>query len=46
LNSQEKKALFRFVTIYTFSSIILVAIIAYLYYEKEIDRQKTSVKMT
>jgi len=41
LNSQEKKALFRFVTIYTFSSII-----AYLYYEKEIDRQKTSVKMT
>ncbi len=44
MNSQEKKALFRFVTIYTLSSIILVAIIAYLYYEKELDRQKNICK--
>ena len=40
MNRDEKSALFRFVTIYTLSSIILIAIIAYLYYEKEIDRQK------
>ncbi len=44
MNNQEKKALFRFVTIYTFSSIVLVAIIAYLYYEKELDRQKNICK--
>ena len=40
MNRDEKSALFRFVTIYTLSSVILIAIIAYLYYEKEIDRQK------
>jgi len=44
LNNQEKRALFHFVTIYTLSSIILVAIIAYLYYEKELARQKTLCK--
>ncbi len=41
MNSQEKKALFQFVTLYTISSIVLVAIIAYLYYEKELASQKT-----
>lgn len=45
LNSHEKKALFRFVTIYTLSSFILVAIIAYLYYDKEIQRQKQTCKV-
>jgi len=45
LNSSEKKALFRFVSIYTLSSIILVAIIAYLYYNKEIARQKSMCKI-
>jgi two-component system OmpR family sensor kinase len=45
LNNSEKKALFRFVSIYTLSSIILIAIIAYLYYNKEIQRQKSMCKI-
>jgi len=45
LNSSEKKALFRFVSLYTLSSIILVAIIAYLYYQKEIARQQNMCRI-
>jgi len=45
LNSAEKKALFLFVGIYTFSSILLLTIIAYLYYNKEIDSQKRACKV-
>ena len=45
MNSQEKIALARFISLYTLSSIILVAIIAYLYYNKEIEGQKRACKV-
>ena len=44
MNKQEKKALWSFVTIYTFSSMLLMSIIALLYYNKEIESQKQACK--
>ncbi len=44
LNKSEKKALFSFISIYTFSSIILMLVIALLYYGKELDAQKNACK--
>ncbi len=44
LNKSEKKALLSFIFIYTFSSIILMLVIALLYYGKELDAQKSACK--
>lgn len=44
LNKDEKKALFSFITIYTISSVILISIIAILYYNKELATQVQSCK--
>ncbi len=44
LNKNEKKALLSFIFIYTLSSIILMLIIALLYYTKELDTQKNACK--
>ncbi len=44
MNNDDKRALISFITIYTLSSILLITIIAFLYYEKEMDRQKKVCK--
>ncbi len=44
LNKDEKRALISFITIYTFSSLSLLAIIAILYFNKEIQGQKSACK--
>lgn len=44
LNKSEKKALISFIFIYTLSSIILMLLIAFLYYTKELDAQKSACK--
>ena len=48
LNSEEKKALISFLIIYVFSAMILVSIIGFLYYKKEIVsiEDKCSIEMT
>jgi len=47
LNSDEKKALVGFLTIYIFSALILVSIIGFLYYKKEVVsiEDKCSIEM-
>ena len=47
MNKDEKKALFKFLGIYIFSSIVLMSIIAILYYQKESFsiKDQCSVKM-
>ncbi len=44
LNKDEKRALISFITIYTFSSLLLIAIIAILYFNKELAGQKSACK--
>ncbi len=44
MNKEERQALWSFIAIYTLSSVILMAIIALLYYNKELDAQKRSCK--
>lgn len=48
LNSEEKKALISFLVIYVLSAMILVSIIGFLYYKKEIVSidDKCSIEMT
>lgn len=48
LNSEEKKALISFLIIYIFSAMILVSIIGFLYYKKEIVaiNDKCSIEMS
>jgi two-component system OmpR family sensor kinase len=41
LNKAEKQALWSFIIIYTFSSLLLMSIIAILYYNKQIDSEKS-----
>ena len=44
LNKDEKQALISFIIIYTFSSLLLMSLIALLYYNKEVDRSKRLCK--
>ncbi|WP_458700038.1 sensor histidine kinase [Sulfurospirillum sp. 1307] len=47
MNKEEKKALIKFLTIYLFSALILVLIIGFLYYKKELVaiEDKCSIEM-
>ena len=44
MNKAEKQALWSFIVIYTFSSLLLMSIIATLYYNKEVDSAKRACK--
>jgi len=44
LNKAEKQALWSFIIIYTFSSLLLMSIIATLYYNKEVNSEKRACK--
>ena len=41
LNRDEKKALWSFIAIYTISSVFLMSVIVFLYYNKELESHKT-----
>ena len=45
MNKEEKKALWSFLSIYVISSTIFMAIIAYMYFDKEIKMVKMNYKM-
>lgn len=45
MNKEEKRALYSFLSIYVISSTIFMAIIAYMYFDKEIKMVKMNYKM-